>query len=330
MGHPYEWNTAVGLMIPGDDQAHTVVVTVLDHGQPAELTGTPVGYFTRSDGMVVACVGTLDGNVASVTMDSACYLKTGPLRCVIRVQEDPEDEPGISLVDTQLYVRDGIGDEMVDPEDSFPTIRAQAEEIAELQNDMAAMDSRVDDLENVEALVANLELESNWVEHPSYANEPPRVIRKGGVVYLIGILQNTQALTFSSASDEYAVATLPEWAWPAELVVAVQQGYAQRVYTLFIQKDGTVLIARLRDGTGYVNSETERSWNISTTWLAADVSGDESEDLETLITRMEAVAAGSVRYDAAQSLSTAEKSQARSNISAASIAEDTSGLVITL
>lgn len=132
-----------GLMLPNDDEAHTIVVTVYNGREAAELSGTPMGYFERADGQTVAVAGTLTGNVVRVTLDEACYAVPGPLRCVIRLLNDVENERGMSLIDAQLYVREGTGDSMVDPSEAFPTVQKQAELLQALQQAETATAGRV-------------------------------------------------------------------------------------------------------------------------------------------------------------------------------------------
>lgn len=115
-GHPVLPQAAQGLMLPKDDQAHTIELTVLSGGAPAYLSGTPMGYFERADGQTVKMRGTLTDNVVRVTLDKACYAVPGPLRCVIRVLHDLASERGISLLDLQLHVREELTDEAVLPE----------------------------------------------------------------------------------------------------------------------------------------------------------------------------------------------------------------------
>ena len=142
-GSPVLHQAAQGLMIPKDHEAHTIVVTVYNGREAAELSGTPMGYFERADGQTVKVAGTLDGNVVRVTPDEACYAVPGQMRCVIRLLSDVENERGMSLIDAQLYVREGTGDSMVDPGEAFPTVQKQAELLQALQQAETATAGRV-------------------------------------------------------------------------------------------------------------------------------------------------------------------------------------------
>lgn len=81
---PTAWSEA--LMTDGDKSAHTWAVTVLDGGQPADLTGTAaMCYFNRADHGTVAVQGTITGNQVSVTLTQECYAIEGPLVAIFRL-----------------------------------------------------------------------------------------------------------------------------------------------------------------------------------------------------------------------------------------------------
>lgn len=341
-GAPFLQQAPQGLMLPNDCEAHTIRVTVLDNGAPATLSGTPMGYFKRKDGLTVPCEGTIDGNVISVTMDELCYLK-GPLRCVIRILSDVENELGMSLVDAEFYVREGTGDSIVDPEDVFPSVHEQALEIA-------ALDQRVNALEDPTVLVHEFTLENGTLLSPwqTYGGSDVernilRVTRKGSIVFLTGKIANTSEITVAALSNNFKlVANLPDWAMPGKRIYTVGQGSGRAIFLIAAfpadypsdetpaNAAGTLQISKYRVGADFYVMAAGTDIFMNACWLAADATGDESDELEALVARMEAVAAGSVRYDSAQALTTAQKAQARTNIEAAKVAEDTSGLIINL
>lgn len=322
-GAPFIQQTAQGLMLPGDHEAHTIKTTVLDREEPAALSGTPMGYFRRKDGVTVKCAGTLDGNVLSVTMDDTCYLP-GPLRCVIRLLTDVENDLGMSLVEAQFFVSEGTGDAIIDPDDVIPSVRVQAEQIAALRQSTGALDARVDDLENAPALVQELELNSTyWAKHPGLSDVTPRVVRKGGVVFMEGVLTNVQALTFG-ASSVYPVAALPSWAYPANSFVFVEQAANTAIFNLAAYASNgayELQISHHMVGGSNTDAGANSVWRLNCCWLAADASGETVDDLETLIARMEAINSNAVRYDVAQVLTDAQKAQARTNVAAAGAVE---------
>lgn len=113
----------IPLMYPGDASGHTIRLTVLDGGSAATLSGTPYGFFTRSDGQTVIVEGTLVGNVISVTLGYDCYAVRGALRAVVRLGNPVEDpgDPCASLLELTFHVRDGFG-ETYTPSGVFPTL----------------------------------------------------------------------------------------------------------------------------------------------------------------------------------------------------------------
>ncbi|MBO7670734.1 MAG: SGNH/GDSL hydrolase family protein [Oscillospiraceae bacterium] len=311
---PFKDQTGQGLMLPGDHQAHTIEVTVLDHEAAATLTGTPKGFFTRADGRTVVCDGTRSGNVIRVTMDYDCYM-TGPLRCVIRLLTDVENNLGMSLVDADFYVREGIGEEIIDPDGAFPTVQAQAERLEEVENQVGALDARLDDIENAPALTSALTLASGWTDHPDYP-QPVRVVRRGYVVFLEGVVTNASAVTLD-VEHTVTLATLPSWARPARTAHCLNQGTSQAVFKITAEPSGALVLSRYRVGAEWATVVANSYLCLTSCWLSSDATGSGAEtvdDLEALIARMEAVATGAVRYNAGQSLTTAQQAQARSNI----------------
>ena len=314
------------LMVPGDDEAHIVQVTVLDGGAEAELTGSAMGYFTRIDGLTVRCAGTISGNVVSVALASECYAYPGRLRCVIRLLTDVDNELGTSLIDMDFVVRAGFGSEMIDPGEAFPAVHELAQE---LEDQVSVIDGRLDALEESPTLAQALTLAEGWEKY-SADDADPRVVRKGYTCFMEGRIKNTVAVTLN-ATEPVTIATLPSWAYPAMRVGFVEQGETTNVFFLEILPSGSVTLSSYRTTTTFAQIAVGSIFHISAAWLPGDATGEAVDDLEALIARMEAASAGAIRYDQAQSLTSAEKARARSNIGTnGPIQEDTSGLIINL
>ncbi|MHC1786139.1 MAG: BppU family phage baseplate upper protein [Christensenellales bacterium] len=81
---PVVWPDA--LMVSGDVGAHTWRLTVLDNGNPVDLSGATItGNFLRADGNTVTVAGTVSGNIASVTLTDVCYAVEGKLKGTIKM-----------------------------------------------------------------------------------------------------------------------------------------------------------------------------------------------------------------------------------------------------
>lgn len=313
------------LMVPGDDEAHVIQVTVNDGGVEATLTGSAMGYFTRIDGLTVRCAGTVSGNVVSVSLASECYAYPGRLRCVIRLLTDVENELGTSLIDMDFVIRAGFGDEMIDPGEAFPTVHALATEIEDF---VSTTNGRLNALEDAPALIQELTLAEGW-ENYSSSDTAPRVVRKGSICFLQGRIKNTATITLD-VSNTVTVATLPNWAYPAVRAGFIEQGSSTNIFLVDIMPDGKVNLSRYRTTT-YTEITSGAMFYLTAAWLPSDATGETVDDLEALIARMEAASVGGVRYDQAQSLTTAQKAQARANIGVNGlIQEDTSGLIINM
>lgn len=192
--------------------------------------------------------------------------------------------------------------------------------VTALEQTDAAYDVRISELENTSTLEAELVLEDEWDVHQN-SSVIPRVIRKGGIVTLEGLITNTVALTFTNTSQAYTVTTLPDWAIPGANIVVVQQASVTNIFELRIRKDtGVVTIERHRVGNTYVSPEPGNQFYLNCMWIAADTEGESVDDLESLVDRMESIAEGSVRYDP-QTLTDSQKAQARNNIGAYAVDE---------
>ena len=125
----------IPLMYPGDNEGHTIELTVLQDGAAAALSGAPYGYFTRADGQTVILPGTLTGNVLSVTLSRDCYAIRGALRAVLRLgnSTQTETDPCASLLELTFHVRDGFGETYVGP-DVFPTLETLSERVDTLED----------------------------------------------------------------------------------------------------------------------------------------------------------------------------------------------------
>ena len=102
------------LAYPGNGNAHVWEVTVLDNGQPADLTGvTVVGYFMRADGNAVAVAGTVSGNKASVTFATEVYVIPGLVKGVMNLTIADTSVTPISAI--SFVVQEDITSDPIDP-----------------------------------------------------------------------------------------------------------------------------------------------------------------------------------------------------------------------
>lgn len=127
-----------------DDSAHRIDVQLLRGNEQAIPTesATVVGYFIRySDNATISLTGSLDGNVASVTMKKSCYNRPGAFALIVKVQ----DGDSISTVfygEGTVYV--SSTDTIVDEENVIPSLDDLLAQIAVMEtatqaaNDAAA------------------------------------------------------------------------------------------------------------------------------------------------------------------------------------------------
>ena len=143
---PQVWPDA--LLVQGDENAHTWRVAIRIGGKPAAITGTVTGYFIRSDDYMVPVEGSLDGHIASVTLNSSCYAVEGDMRAVMQIESDGLT---LTLAAIILPVRRLLSDSIVDNEHKIPSI---AELLAQVEALKKAIADAKTATENAEAQAA--------------------------------------------------------------------------------------------------------------------------------------------------------------------------------
>lgn len=103
-----------------DSKGDIFNIAITDGGKAADLTGMDVAaYFIRADGVTVPITGTASGNVASVTLTSACYTKPGRFALVIKVTKGSIRHAVFSC---EGVVRRSSTDSLVDDADVIPSL----------------------------------------------------------------------------------------------------------------------------------------------------------------------------------------------------------------
>lgn len=130
----------------GDALANRFGVRVFRGKDPVQLTGGCSGLFIRADGVtVVISVGTINGNVAYVTLPSTCYAVEGVFCLAIKVTTGTE---AVTLRIVDGMVCRTSTDSYVDPGTVIPSIEAL----------LAAMNQAADSLPpDYSALVADMQ-----------------------------------------------------------------------------------------------------------------------------------------------------------------------------
>lgn len=92
----------------------------------------------------------------------------------------------------------------------------------------------------------------------SYSDgQKPRYRKIGKMVEIVGAVKPIKDLTFSSASDNYSISTIPENIRPSEQSTTLCQGSSNYTWTLVVRTDGILRMERHRNGSGsYVNATT--------------------------------------------------------------------------
>lgn len=139
---PQAWTEA--LMTDGDKHAHTWIITVLNGGKPAELSGvTAVCYFNRADHATVAVPATISENLVSVTMTEECYAIEGPLVGIFRMMTN--DAMTLTLSVLRFNVGKGPNSAIVDPGGVVPNLETLLAQVARIEAVTQACVNATDD-----------------------------------------------------------------------------------------------------------------------------------------------------------------------------------------
>ena len=121
------------LMLPGDENAHQWVITVLVDGEPADLSGyTASGEFLRHNNTLVICSGgnaTIDGNIVTVTFRAECYHVPGGMRGAVRLSGSAGT---VTLADQAFIVQPDMSGEVV-VDEYIPSLAALLANVSRLE-----------------------------------------------------------------------------------------------------------------------------------------------------------------------------------------------------
>ena len=121
---------------------------------------------------------------------------------------------------------------------------------------------RLDGVEKMETIGFN-----NTVFELHDSTRIPTISRVGPIVFMDGAIQSKSNIASGSKTT---VATLPEWARPAQVVSVLQQGMTLSTYWIVVYPDGRLEFSRYR--TGSSDAVTPKGGQLAMTacWIAAD------------------------------------------------------------
>lgn len=121
------------LLMQGDDQANTFAVRVTNKGRSYDLSGYTVSaWVERRDGVRVPVDGTVEGNVAEVTLTESCYRVSGRYIAFVRITNAETGEKRTILRLTGLIENEGNGP-VLDEEDVIPSLEELLAQIAAME-----------------------------------------------------------------------------------------------------------------------------------------------------------------------------------------------------
>jgi hypothetical protein len=121
------------LMLPGDENAHKWVITVLVDGEPADLSGYAAsGEFLRHNNTLVTCSGAnaaIDGNIVTITFRAECYNVPGGMRGAVRLSGTVGT---VTLADQAFIVQPDMSGEVV-VDEYIPSLAALLGQLSQLE-----------------------------------------------------------------------------------------------------------------------------------------------------------------------------------------------------
>lgn len=111
-----------GVLFSQDNQANQISVAVFDNGEPASISGTVTADIIRSDGGTVAASGgTIEDNIASITLPAAAYAVPGIVSICVKLTADSVVTT-IAAIIANMYR--SSTDTTVDPGTIIPSIQS--------------------------------------------------------------------------------------------------------------------------------------------------------------------------------------------------------------
>lgn len=109
------------LAVQGEQAGHRWVVTVLDGGSPADLSGATADCYVVNGGVTNRVEAAIQGHTVSAVFSSGCYAQSGELRAVLRVCAGESAASAVALL--RLRVQEGPTDQWRDPGQVIPSLK---------------------------------------------------------------------------------------------------------------------------------------------------------------------------------------------------------------
>ena len=128
-----------GVMFSQDNQGDLVGINVYDNGQPAQLSGTVLGYIVKDNGDTVTITGTLQENRAWIVLPANAYDVVGMIHIAIQLKANStQTSPILTLGMCAVYVQRTQTGNIVTPEYRILDVAAILEMIDDVDAATAA------------------------------------------------------------------------------------------------------------------------------------------------------------------------------------------------
>jgi len=151
---PLVMQDAKTLMVEGDNLANTLVLNVLDDGQPAVLAGcTATAYMIRADGHRPFVECEIIGNIVKAVLSESFYASPGRYDLFVRLTGD-DAETKHTLLWLKGWVHGEGAEGTIDPEETLPTLDELLAQVAKIEDAVAKAEAVANMTAKAESLPA--------------------------------------------------------------------------------------------------------------------------------------------------------------------------------
>lgn len=159
---PLKMQEAGTLMVEGDNQAHAIILEVMDDESPAVLDGyTAMAYIIRADGCKPLVECTIEGNIIQAVLSESCYAVPGRYHLFIRLT-DADGEVRCTLLWLNGWVNNDGGDNLIDDGDVIPSLEELLAQIAKMEDAVARAEAVANLTVEAETLPAGSEATASY------------------------------------------------------------------------------------------------------------------------------------------------------------------------
>lgn len=225
----------------GDQKANRFGVRTFRNGQPENIGGTCTGLFIRADGGTVAITeGTVNGNMAYVTLPEACYAVEGVFSLAIRCTGG--DVTGTLRIVDGVVTRTST-ETSIDPGTVMPSIDELLTAIDEAVNSIPEDYTALMKMLTIEAqLISGYEIRGKYIS----STTAEAVTSAGTYAYASTVpVKKGKKYTFTAigTTNIAAVCECDQWGGNREIISVYAEDDTPETFVYVPEKDGYILLS---------------------------------------------------------------------------------------